>query len=284
MPIAYVNGSNIKYDQYYGEKKTNQEGKTKHVLFIHGLGSSSIAWRDIPEALSNISTIKNEYFHTIAVDLIGFGGSDKPQTVNYTIEGLSKFIVDFIEEEEIGIKKNDKITIVGHSLGGYIAAEVAIENKDRIEKLALIDSSGMLKQPTQLLNQYLEAAMEPEPKKDKVKKVFEQMYANPRLLLDIVVDIFIGTIGEQGAKRAFKTAFDDSTTRPIEPERLKQIRDIPCLIIWGKQDNLIPSNYSNQFKEVFNDVSLEIIKDAGHAPFVEKTALVYEKLRTFLTR
>src|ERR671920_735980 len=120
--------------------------KNKHVLFIHGLGSSSIAWRDIPQALS-------EHFHTITVDLIGFGESDKPQTANYTIRGFSKFINDFIREEEIGIKSDDKLTLVGHSLGGYIAAEVAIQNKQNkdkhiIEKLVLIDSSGMLTQPT----------------------------------------------------------------------------------------------------------------------------------------
>ncbi|MDQ3840919.1 MAG: alpha/beta hydrolase [Thermoproteota archaeon] len=282
MPIAYVNGSNIKYDQY-GERKN------KHVLFIHGLGSSSIAWRDIPQALS-------EHFHTISVDLIGFGGSDKPQTADYTIRGFSKFINDFIRKEEIGIKCNEKITLVGHSLGGYIAADVAIQNKvnkdkdiqnkdiQLIEKLVLIDSSGMLTQPTQLLQQYHDVAMESEPEFGKVKKVFEQMYAHPFLLLDIVVHIFIRTIKEQGAKRAFKTAFDDSTTRRIEKERLNEIAEMPCLMIWGRKDSVIPPDYSNGFKEVFSDAAFEIIEDAGHAPFVEKTALVYEKLRTFLTR
>src|SRR5215212_11481524 len=84
--------------------------KNKHVLFIHGLGSSSIAWRDIPQALS-------EHFHTIAVDLIGFGLSDKPETEDYyKIKGFSRFIFDF--REAIGIGKNEKMTIVGHSLGG----------------------------------------------------------------------------------------------------------------------------------------------------------------------
>jgi 2-hydroxy-6-oxonona-2,4-dienedioate hydrolase len=100
--------------------------KNKHVLFIHGLGSSSIAWRDIPDALSN-------YFHIITVDLIGFGRSDKPETADYTIKGFSKFIVDFLTKE-IRIGKNEKIGIVGHSLGGYIAVDVAIENKDLVEK------------------------------------------------------------------------------------------------------------------------------------------------------
>ena len=77
--------------------------------------------------------------------------------------------------------------------------------------------------------------MESEPEFEKVKKVFEQMYANPLLLHPLVVGIFIRTIKEQGAKRAFKTAFDDSTTRWIQKERLNEIAEIPCLMIWGRK-------------------------------------------------
>ncbi len=88
MPAINLNGANILYNEYGKEKNGNDK---QHLLFIHGLGSSSIAWRDIPDALSG-------NFHTIAVDLIGFGGSDKPKTADYTIKGLSMFIVDFIEK------------------------------------------------------------------------------------------------------------------------------------------------------------------------------------------
>ena len=104
----------------------------------------STAWKDIPEALSKIVTSRNEHIHTINIDLIGFGKSDKPLTANYTIKGYSEFVSDFLLEEEIGIMKEEKITIVGHSLGGYIAPEFAIRNINRIESLVLIDSSGTL--------------------------------------------------------------------------------------------------------------------------------------------
>jgi pimeloyl-ACP methyl ester carboxylesterase len=84
--------------------------------------------------------------------------------------------LDFIET--IGIK--DKISIVGHSLGGYVAAQVAIDNKERIEKLVLIDSSGLLEKPTLLLEQYLDAAMEIEPilRYKKLERVLSSIYAN----------------------------------------------------------------------------------------------------------
>jgi pimeloyl-ACP methyl ester carboxylesterase len=252
--------------------------KNKHVLFIHGLGSSSIVWRDIPQSLS-------EHFHTITVDLIGFGGSDKPNTADYTIKGFSKFIVDFLIER-IGImdKEHKKISIVGHSLGGYIAAQVAIENKEMIEKLVLIDSSGLLEAPTQLLKDYRVAATDINPltRHERVKRVLEDLYASPSRLLPVLVDLFGYTIEKPGAKHAFEVAFDNSTTTQIDPNGFKQIEDIPCLVIWGEKDNLIPIEYYYKFKQQLPKASYAIIADAGHAPFVEKTALVYEKLRTFL--
>jgi pimeloyl-ACP methyl ester carboxylesterase len=269
MPLPYMKEAGTLYYEY-------GKDKNKHVLFIHGLGSSSIAWRDIPQALS-------EHFHTITVDLIGFGGSDKPNTADYTIKGFSKFIVDFLRER-IGIKENEKISIVGHSLGGYIAAEVSIENKNLIEKLVLIDSSGLLEAPTQLLKDYRVAATDINPltRHERVKRVLEDLYASPSRLLPVLVDLFGYTIEKPGAKHAFEVAFDNSTTTQIDPNGFKQIEDIPCLVIWGEKDNLIPIEYYYKFKQQLPKASYAIIADAGHAPFVEKTALVYEKLRTFL--
>jgi pimeloyl-ACP methyl ester carboxylesterase len=271
VPLATVKGISTFYREYGDIKK-------KHVLFIHGLGSSSLRWVDIPEALS-------KYFHTIAVDLIGSGLSEKPQNADYTIKGFSKFIVDFLIER-IGImdKEHKKISIVGHSLGGYIAAQVAIENREMIEKLVLIDSSGLLEVPTQLLKDYRVAATDINPitRHERVKRVLEDLYASPSRLLPILVDLFGYAIEKPGAKHAFEVAFDNSTTTQIDPNGFKQIEDIPCLVIWGEKDNLIPLEYYYKFKQQLPKANYAIIADAGHAPFVEKTALVYEKLRTFL--
>jgi pimeloyl-ACP methyl ester carboxylesterase len=268
MPIAYTE---------YGKSTGN-----KHVLFIHGLGASSLAWRDIPYALSN-------YFHTITVDLIGFGESDKPIEGDYTIKGFSKFIANFLKEK-IKIGENERISIVGHSLGGYIAAQFAIENRNMIEKLVLIDSSGLLEKPTPLLEQYLDAAMEIEPvlRYKKLERVLGAIYSNSSFLPPIVIDKFVETIIKEGARNAFERTYENSTSTQIEPEGFKQIKDIPCLILWGDQDNLIPIEYYEKFKDKLTELAeskakYEIIYGTGHAPFVERTALVYEKLRTFLS-
>jgi pimeloyl-ACP methyl ester carboxylesterase len=268
MYIELGEGLKIKYYEH-------GKGNKRHVLFIHGLGASSLIWRDIPQALS-------EQFHTISVDLIGFGKSDKPPELEYTIRYFSQFIKSFLRQIEIN--DNEKIMIVGHSLGGYIAAEYAIENKDQIDKLVLIDSSGMLNQPTPLLEQYLSAALETDPilRYKKVTRVLEDLLADRSRLTPIFVDIFISIIGEPGAKHAFESAFRNSTSTPIDPKRLKQIENIPCLIIWGHNDYLIPSSHAAQFKDVLKNAKVILVNDAGHSPFAEKTAIIYEKIKTFL--
>src|SRR5918996_6039563 len=106
----------------YLESDNNEvETQQQHLLFIHGLGSSADRWLDIPDALSL-------YFHTIAIDLPGFGGSDKPSNMEYTIEAFSNIVTEFmnnirITEEKRG-NNNVRTTLVGHSLGGYIASKI----------------------------------------------------------------------------------------------------------------------------------------------------------------
>ena len=85
-----------------------------------------------------------------------------------------------------------------------------------------------------------------------------------------------------GAKDAFESAYHNITRTQIGLDRLRKIDDMPTLIIWGKNDTLIPLEQSNLFKETIKNASLEIVEDAGHAPFAEKPAIVCEILREFL--
>ncbi len=259
-----MNGLKIRYLEY-------GQGNDRNVLFIHGLGSSADRWLDIPNFLS-------ENLHTIALDLPGFGESDKPETMNYTIENFRDTIIDFINKISIN---NDKTSIVGHSLGGYIAAEVAIKKKNLVEKLVLIDSSGMLEKPTPLLEEYLKVAM--SPTKYKVRKVFEQMVANPTRIPSKLIEDFIVRINLPNAKNSFKSTLENSANTQIGFERLRQIDTIPTLIIWGIKDKVIPPEHSALFRECIKNSHIEIINDAGHAPFAEKPDKVCELLSKFFT-
>lgn len=266
----------------YLESDKNDVDKRQHLLFIHGLGSSADRWLDIPDALSL-------YFHTLAIDLPGFGGSDKPSDMDYyTIEAFSDIVRQFIDEiriteEDRGNNRARTITLVGHSLGGYIASRTAAsDNSNFLDKLVLVDSSGNLEKPTPLLDQYLDAAM--NPSKEKVRKVFEQMVANPLLISDVLVQGFIDRIEKPGSKYAFESSLRNSANTQIGIKNLNKIgeKGIRTLIIWGMHDKVIPTQHSQIFREAIKDSTVIIIPQTGHAPFTEKPALVCEYLHKFL--
>jgi 2-hydroxy-6-oxonona-2,4-dienedioate hydrolase len=266
----------------YLESDMNDSETRQHLLFIHGLGSSADRWLDIPDALSL-------YFHTVAIDLPGFGGSDKPSDMNYTIEAFSDIVREFIDkikitEENRGNNKARTTTLVGHSLGGFIASRIAAtDNSNFLNKLVLVDSSGNLEKPTPLLDEYLDAAM--NPSKEKVRKVFEQMVANPLLVSDVLVHGFIDRINRPGSKYAFESSLRNSANTQIGIKNLNRISEkgIPTLILWGMHDKVIPTQHSQIFKEAIKDSTVTMIPNTGHAPFTEKPALVCEYLHNFLS-
>lgn len=85
------------------------------------------------------------------------------------------------------------------------------------------------------------------------------------------------------AKYSFRSSFENSTRTQIELERLKVLCKVPTLIIWGRNDTLIPIEYLELFRQSLRTATVEIIENAGHAPFSEKPAVVYEAIRKFLT-
>ena len=266
MQEHWVNLNGLKI-RYLESGKEND----RHILFIHGLGSSADRWVSIPKFLS-------ANFHTISLDLPGFGESDKPASMNYTIENFRDIVIDLIDL--LGIN-DGKTSIVGHSLGGYIAAEITMLNKIQVEKLVLIDSSGMLKKPTALLEEYLIVAMNPTI--NKVRNIFEQMVNDHTKIPLKLVESFIRRINLPNAKYAFKSTLENSTNTQLGYERLKRIDNIPTLIIWGTDDKVIPPEHSELFRESISNSHIEIIQDAGHAPFTEKPEQVFELIYNFLT-
>jgi pimeloyl-ACP methyl ester carboxylesterase len=139
----------------------------------------------------------------------------------------------------------------------------------------------MLKEPTLLLEQYLNAAL--NPSFENVKSVFEQMLGNPALLNPTLVYAFIKRINLAGAKYAFKSAFENSTKKHIESSELQRIENIPALIICGAADKLIPVEHSKQFNKALKHSQLQIVENTGHTPFSEKPSIIFDIMRIFLT-
>jgi pimeloyl-ACP methyl ester carboxylesterase len=252
-------------------KRSRPENIGHALLFIHGLGSSADRWMDLPEALSY-------YFPTYALDLIGFGKSDKPVDLNYGILDFVELVQNFFNQVIIPDKT---ISIIGHSLGGYIACEFAIRYPSSTNRLVLVDSSGMLHGPTVLLREYLDVAM--NPTYDNSMSIFKKMVANPIFVSPLAATSFVMNLSDFQAKNAFKLTLENSANTQVNIQKLRNLK-IATLIIWGAKDNVIPLEHALLFQEAIPDSELEIIENAGHAPFIEKPAVTFDIIKRFLVK
>src|SRR5437763_14155150 len=107
-----------------------EAGQGPNVIFLHGLGGDAGMWE------ANIGPVSGKY-RVYALDQIGFGRSDKP-LIDYKIETFVEFLQSFMRA--LG---TPKATLVGNSLGGWIAADFATQHPEMVEKLVLVDAAGM---------------------------------------------------------------------------------------------------------------------------------------------
>jgi len=242
--------------------------KSERVLLLHGLGASAERW-------SRVVPIFAKHFHVVAPDIIGFGYSDKPE-VSYTIP----FFVDFVKgfANSLGM---EHLNLIGASLGGHIAAELAITSKNMIEKLVLVTPAGIMKEPTPVLNYYIAAAL--YPTFDNAKKAFERLAGSPNAVDIVYARDFVNRMQLPNAKYAFMSSIMGSKAAPNLSGRLSRI-EAPTLIVWGEKDGMIPVRYAGKFQNKIKGSQLAIIKSSGHTPYFEKPEVFSDIVLEFLKK
>lgn len=239
-----------------------------NILLVHGLGASAERWTRVIPHLS-------KKYHLIIPDLIGFGFSDKP-SVDYTPDFFSQFIFDFLNT--LGITKT---SMVGSSLGGQIAAECAITQSKMIEKIVLVSPSGIMKQSTPTFDAYTLAAL--YPTQDGAKTAFQMMSGVNKEIDSNTIDGFIQRMTLPNAKMAFMSTILGIRNSGSLSERLSRIL-APTLIIWGRQDTLLPIAYSKDFVSPIKNCQFVEMENSGHTPFVEEPEKFSEIVLRFLNQ
>jgi pimeloyl-ACP methyl ester carboxylesterase len=243
--------------------------KGKNVLFIHGLGGSIESW------INNIDTLKTKQLRVIAVDLPGFGSSDKP-SIDYTIKFYTKFIAKFVNFLQI----SSPVSIVGSSLGGHIAAEVAIHYHKIVGKLILISPAGILPfsfKGTPALRKYTNNVLTARTVQE-VKRALSCIDDNP--IDEDYAQIAYQRLSMPGAKEAFMSALRSSATSPRLNRRLKEIKS-ETLLIWGKEDRIIPVKFVKPFIKMKN-CRLILLENCGHRPHVDKPRFFNNAIADFI--
>ena len=239
------------------------------LLLIHGITSSSEAWRQVIPALAERSTV-------IAPDLLGHGGSAKPRG-DYSLGAYASGLRDLLAA--LG---HERATVVGHSMGGGIAMQLAYQFPERIERLALVSSGGLGREVGLVLRAATLPGAElvlPLITRDGPRQALgaaSQLLG--KLGLRTAADVRgtalgLASLSEPRARRAFlhtaRSIIDSSGQRVSATDRLYLAEGMPTLIIWGERDPMIPAAHGIAAHAAIPHSRLELFQDAGHYPFDE---------------
>jgi pimeloyl-ACP methyl ester carboxylesterase len=259
--ISYAVADNLRF-RYQDNAKIG----SKTLLFLHGLGGSIESW------VNNVDNLYSKY-RTIVFDLPGFGLSDKPNR-NYTIGFFSSFVLHAIQELGVGLP----INVIGSSLGGQIAANIAITSPHIVTKLILISPAGFT--PRSFLSSHglrKYAGISDATSRLQVKKALSQT-AKTEDTMDKDADVVLKRMAMPGAKNAFASSLKYSTSaRRINANRIKS----HTLVIWGKEDRIIPVRFVIPFMTMKN-CRLLLLEDCGHRPHAEKPILINRIIKSFI--
>jgi pimeloyl-ACP methyl ester carboxylesterase len=221
-------------------------GSGPPVVLVHGLSGSSRWWR------RNIGAL-TPHRRVYVVDLIGFGASRARQ--RFALAEAPGLLVRWMDQLEL-----ERASLVGHSMGGLIVAELAADAPERVDRLVLVDPAA-LPLDTRLITHALSLLR-------------ELRTISPSFLPVLIADALrAGPLTLWRAANALMLA----DLRP----KLAQIR-APTLVIWGEHDALVPIAFAQQLAKYLRYEELAVIKGAGHVPMWDRPQPFNRVLTEFL--
>lgn len=247
-------------------------GTGEALLLIHGMGANKDEWNRVAYHLTSQHRV-------IAVDLPGFGESDKPAEGRYRTPDQVRYLANIIEA--LGLKK---IHLGGNSMGGRIAIAYAAQHPDKVESLWLLAPSGVMSaQPSDVIKRLQRGEQLPlvvsnrEELDESLKLTTEQ----PPYYPDPVKDAFAQSAAENYRlhSRIMAELNQEAASQPLE--RIAAGLSVPTRIVWGEQDKLFHYSAADVLSELIDSSSVFLLPDTGHLPMMEAPAEVAEDYRQF---
>ena len=252
----------------FGQKIQYVEaGSGPTVILLHGLGGSSQVWNFNTGPLA-------EKYHVVVPDQIGFGKSDKP-LVNYRIRTYVDFLDQFCKQLKI-----ERATLVGNSMGGWIAAMFTASFPDRVDKLVLVDAAGYA--PPKDFDMRTLFGLNPTTRAE-MRVLVSKVFYNKAFQTDAAIDQAMTVRLAAGDGYTIKT-ITESIIRGEDflDDVVKTIKR-PTLIVWGRQDGLVPLADGEHFNRDIAGSKMIVIDQCGHVPNAEKPGEFNAALLKFLT-
>lgn len=265
-----VDGAQIHYQEF-----GDPSGPT--IILIHGYTASVYVWKSSAPILADAG------FNVIAIDLLGFGYSDKPASFDYSIQSQARMVSRFMDRLGIG-----KATIAGSSYGGAVAATIALDSPERVEKLILVDAvinDDVKNHPV------LRLAAIPG-----IGEVITPFLSDSRLFLRYRMHSTLARANHNlitkdridSIRRPLKAADGHrsllATSRNWSANRIEQDAHLinhPTLIIWGEEDNVISIENGYKLHDAILNSRFVVLKDCGHVPQEERSELFTDLVAEF---
>ncbi len=226
-------------------------------LLLHGFGGDLDNWLFNLEALAERNTV-------IALDLPGHGQSDR-RLPGRTLGELARFVAHFLDAVEV-----PSAHLVGHSMGGAIAAQMSVDHPRRVESVTLIGSAGL---GDEINTGYTEAFIAAQSRRD-LKPVVEQLFANPELVSRQLLDNLLKYKRLDGVTELLTELHHSlfgQGRQSEQPGRRLGETGKRVLVVWGAEDRIIPPHHARRAPA---NATVTVIDGAGHMVQMEKAGAV----------
>jgi pimeloyl-ACP methyl ester carboxylesterase len=255
-----VEGAAERLEARAGAIQILRGGDGPPLLFLHAAGGAG-TWLPFHGLLARS-------FEVIAPDHPGFGGSDDLPEVE-AIDDLVYHYLDVLDR--LGL---ERVNLVGGSIGGWIAAELAVHSPQRIERLALLGATGLRVPGNMATDIFL---MTPD-------QVVTTLYKHPEPVLQAMpaepdVDFILSVQRDMAAVARYGWA--PYLNDPKLERRLHRIA-APTLVLWADDDRVVPIEHGRRYAERIPDATLRVIEDCGHAMYFERPDAFADAVTEFL--
>jgi pimeloyl-ACP methyl ester carboxylesterase len=226
-------------------------GSGEPLLFLHGASGA-------PAILPFMEKLAAR-FDVLVPEHPGYGLSDEPEWLD-NIHDAAYFYLDFLRALDL---KN--LTLVGNSMGGWIAMEIAVRDTSRIKSLVLVSPAGIVAPGAQPADIFL---MAPE---ELVRNLFfDRRLAEARLAEPVTPESI--DIGLKNRHTTARLAWEPRLHDPHLAKWLHRIQ-VPVKVVWGREDRILPVKIADELKRLMPKAQMHLLDEVGHLPHVEKADL-----------
>lgn len=257
-----------------------EEGSGPPLLLIHGFGTSTYTWRRLAPELAKSHRV-------IAVDLKGFGQSDKPMDTRYSVFDQAELIAQLIEDRDLR-----GLTLVGHSFGGGVALLLALQAderlKGRISKLVLLNTIAYPQNMPvffRIMNMpfFSHVGVRMVPPAVQTRVALQIAYFDDSKIDQSEVDVYAAPLKTAAGKHAIIQSARQIVPADLDEmtERYQSIK-LPTLILWCDHDRIVPLDVGLKLRRAMPNASLKVVPGCGHMPQEEQPERTLGYISEFL--